>query len=212
MRIKKCEGTEVKEEQSRAIRTVETSKPNAKDIEDTSPRRRFFDHWMDVTLEAIDVLVEICDRLIPELIHDPEVNYGIKIIRRIADDIGQTMRPFAPVKHEMVQISTKGTSRTLCETLFPKRRRGWNPSYESLVALQGLLMYFGHLQGLLLALAPTSQAMWNGAFIEAVNVSLSQVDRQLKWVTQQIGVRSPQTLLVPSTYKDDGNPDSPVIC
>ena len=202
---------EVREEQSRFILGVERSKSNAKDIEDLSPRRRFLDHWMIITLEAIDVLVEICDRLIPELIHDLEVNYGIKIMRRISEDIRSTIQPFVPKEQVEVETTRKGTSRTLCDTLFPEHQQGWNQAYQALVALQGLQMYLGHVHGLLVALAPTSQAMWDGAFNKAVVSSQTQVERQMSWVKQQIAVRSPQTLLVPSHFNGDGNSDGPAI-
>ncbi len=164
---------------------------------------------MFVTLEAVDVLVEICDRLIPTLIHDLEVSYGIKIMRRISEDIRSTIKPYAPGGE--AEIDRKGTSRTLCDTLFPERRRGWNQAYEALVALQGLQMYLGHVHGLVVALTPTTQAMWDTAFNEAVVYCQTQTERQQAWVRQQIAVRSPQTLLVPSTYEDDGNPDSSAI-
>ncbi len=165
LKVEKCSSKsneiapEVREQQSRSILVVEKSKPNAKDIEDLSPRRRFLDHWMIITLEAIDMLVEICDRLIPELIHDLEVNYGIKILRRISEDIRSTTQPYAPTEQVEIETTSKGTSRTLCDTLFPERRQGWNQAYQALVALQGLQMYLGHVHGLLVALSPTSQAM-----------------------------------------------------
>jgi len=101
VKVEKCRNStseaisEVKEQQFRSVQNVESSKPNAKDIKNLSPRRRFLDHWMTITLEAIDVLVEICDRLIPDLVHDLEVNYGIKIMRRISEDIRSAIKPYA---------------------------------------------------------------------------------------------------------------------
>ena len=108
-------GSEVKEKQSLSIQHAELSKPNAKTPKDTLPRRRFFDHWMTVTLEAFDVLVEICDRLIPALIQDLEVNYGIKIMRRISYHIRSMSQPYTPRAGAKVETSRIGISRTLCD-------------------------------------------------------------------------------------------------
>lgn len=130
VKVEKCRNdtseaiSEVKEQQSHSVQHVESSKPNANDIEDVSPRRRFLGHWMTITLEAIDVLVEICDRLILDLIHDLEVNYGIMIMRRISEDIRSTIKPYAPTGQANIEAGSKGTSRTLCNTLFPERRQG----------------------------------------------------------------------------------------
>ena len=201
----------VKEQQSLSDLNVENSKPNAKNIGDSSPRRLFLGHWMTITIEAIDVLVEICKRLTPELIHDLEVNYGIKILRRISEDIRNTIQQYAPKADADIETSRKGTSHTLCDTLFPERRQGWNKAYEALVALQGLQTYLRHVHGLVVALTPTSQAMWDAEFNNAVVSCQSQIERQMASARQQITVRSPQTLLVPATYKGDGNPESPAI-
>jgi ferredoxin-nitrate reductase len=139
------------------------------------------------------------------------VNHGIKLMRRISEDIRSAIKPYAPTIEADTEISSKGTSRTLCDTLFPERRQGWNQAYEALVALQGFQMYLGHMRGLVVALAPTTQALWDTAFNKAVVYCQTQIERQQAWVRQQIAVRSPQTLLVPSMYEDNGDSENPAI-
>lgn len=139
------------------------------------------------------------------------MNHGIKLMRRISEDIRSAIKPYAPTIEADTEISSKGTSRTLCDTLFPERRQGWNQAYEALVALQGFQMYLGHMRGLVVALAPTTQALWDTAFNKAVVYCQTQIERQQAWVRQQIAVRSPQTLLVPSMYEDNGDSENPAI-
>ena len=81
---------------------------------------------MTVTMDAIDVLVEICIRLIPELIHDLEVNYGIKTVRRMSEVIRRTIQHYAPKDQADLDPSRKETSRTLCDTLFSESRQDGN--------------------------------------------------------------------------------------
>ena len=45
-------------------------------------------------------------------------------------------------------------------------------------------MYLGHVHGLVLALAPTSQAMLDGELSNAVVLCQSQIERQMAWVRQ----------------------------
>ena len=90
------------------------------------------------TREAVDVLVVICNRLIPQLIYDLEVKYKYQSIRWISEDIRNTIEPYAPREDANIKTSRKGPSRTLCGALFPERRQGRNQGYEALVALQGL--------------------------------------------------------------------------
>ena len=58
-----------------------------------------------------------------------------------------------------------------------------------------------HVTGLIDALGQTAQALWDKDFVDAVASCKEELARIQAWAKQQIGVRSPQTLIVPATYE-----------
>jgi hypothetical protein len=61
-------------------------------------------------------------------------------------------------------------------------------------------MFLSHLESGFMALVPASWALWDADFIEAVDFNHGEVGRMQAWVKQQISVRNPRTLLVPTGF------------
>ena len=208
VRIEKCKDSSgnvvihAKEQQTPAIHKVEQQKPNAHDIDDNSPRERHLEFHMGATYESINVLLEICDRLLPQLTHDLEISAGVKRLRAMTEKVREVMEPEV-VKYGENKEFGQGVSTALRDAVFPKAGRGAG-AYESLIALQGLYMYLSHLESHLTALTPASQALWDKDFVEAVAFAQTQIGRQQTWVNLQIKTRSPQTLLVPAKPLPEG--------
>ena len=135
-------------------------------------------------------------------------------MRRIATSVRETMAPFdkraeRDPENEASATITHGeyVAKTLHDVLFPDlrqqkgegRAQGWNTSYEALHIMHGLHTYVLHVTGLVDALAPVAQALWDKEFIAAVGFAKDELGRMQAWAKQQIVVRSPQTLIVPAT-------------
>ena len=143
-------------------------------------------------------------------------------MRRIAGRIHDAMRKFdnraeRDPANKMPIGNTYGDSvaRVLKKKLFPsatkegftepaQQRQGWNASYEALYVMQGLHTYVMHVTGLVDALGPVAQAVWDKDFVWAVTFCKKELQRMAAWAKQQIGVRAPQTLIVPATFKSEG--------
>jgi hypothetical protein len=225
VRVKKCHSSTssntndkpiitAREAQTSTIASVSRSKPSAHAITDTSTHKRFLDDWLATTLAAIDILIQVRGTLVPRLVHDLEVVQGMKIMRRIATRVRETMAPFDKLaepgaENEVPTTVTHGkyVAETLRDVLFPDLRQqkgeglaqGWNTSYEALHVMQGLHTYVLHVTGLVDALTPVAQALWDKELIAAVGFAKDELGRMQAWAKQQIVVRSPQTLIVPST-------------
>ena len=76
-----------KEGQSGVIKAAEQSKPEAHNISDDMPRERRLAQWLGATFESIKTLLEVYNRLIPQLTNDVEVNSGIMNISRLAESM-----------------------------------------------------------------------------------------------------------------------------
>ena len=70
--------------------------------------------------------------------------------------------------------------------------------YKVLKTVQSLHMFISNIQAGITALVPTSQALWDAAFTEAVASVGGIMGHMQAWVLYQIKVRSPQTLIVPT--------------
>lgn len=182
-----------KEQQQPAIQKVEKQKPNAMDVTDDIKRERALEYWMGTTFESMDEMLPLLERLEEQMKHDNEIWGGLKIVHRLAENMKDRMQPFVQ-KYGENKVYGRSVVDKLIDML--PQQTGSDP-YHDLKALQGLFMYFCHLESHLMALAPTSQALWDRDFVDAVNFCAEQVQRQKAWVIQQIGVKSPQTLLVP---------------
>ncbi|RYP47391.1 hypothetical protein DL768_006559 [Monosporascus sp. mg162] len=194
---------QVREQQSQAVARV-SSKDAAKTISDddlTNRRRRRLVTWMGNTHETMIQLIDIYEHLIPRLIDDYEVEAGLQVLLRIARGMESKFRPQVDKYGE---DATEGLHRAevLKESLFP-REDSRHTEYEGLDALQGLEMYLGCIASCLNALQPVSQAVWDEEFSAVVSDNMRDLRRMQAWVSKQIKVRAPQTLLVPALPGDD---------
>ena len=199
--------------QSESVKNVAAAKPNAQDVKDTYTRKRFVDDWVETTHYSVDVLIDICDKLIPGLTHDLEIVRGMKIMRRIAGRISESMKPFdkraeRDPENKLPQRDgrkqrTYGDheASTLRDCLFPQMRQGWNQSFEALVTMRGFNTYVAHVASLVDALEPVAQALWDQDFVDAVGFATTELGRMQAWVKHQIGVRAPQVLIVPAPFE-----------
>lgn len=187
---------QIHQKQTAAVESVEKSKPNAQAVKGQDPNIRHLGYWLGATYEAIDVLLDIFDRLLYRILLDKELHAGLNFQRNINQAILDRMSPFVEKYHEKREYG-QTVSKALRDTLFPSQDEKAG-AFETLNLLQGLSMYLAHINGHLAALGPASQALWDKEFIGAVTFATEQVQRQNAWATAQIKVRSPQTLLVPS--------------
>lgn len=160
--------------------------------------------WLGETYETIVQLLQIYEDLIPRLVHhDQEVEGGLQVLHKLAEDMRVRLEPHV---RRLGENKQRGTHRAhvLREALFPSpQEESASPSiaYEVLETLQGLAVYLAHIQSSLTALQPVSMAMWDEEFSEAVGFAQKSLQRMVAWVKQQIQTRSSQTLLVPIVPK-----------
>lgn len=185
-----------KEDQTATVRNVEETKGEAQNVEDTKERERHLEFWLGATYEAINLLLEICETLSSQLVKDHEVYAGLKIIYKIGEGMRSSMEPIV-LRYGERKHYGQSVSQHLRDNLFPADHRTTSP-YEDLVTLQSLHMYLSHVEGHITALIPTSKALWDAEFINSVTFCKTEVSRQLALVKQNIKVKSPQTLIVPS--------------
>lgn len=172
--------------------------------------------WFGTTLESLALFSDACDTSLPSLVHDAEIIGGVRVLKTIADAALTDLEPFAR-KYAAQRQYGKRLAKALGEAVFPWRDESKTASaYGALATLQGLLVFLASTQGHLSGLAPASQALWDAEFTDAVNKAQESVGRCQKWVKQQIGVRAPQTLVVPSRKRwtddeelEEGNQANP---
>jgi len=189
-------GPQVREEQTAAVKKT-TSKDAATvfSTEDLTQRERQMELWLGETYETTVQLLQIYETLIPKLIHDQEVEAGVKVMRTIAESMRARLEPQVQKYGENKQ---RGYHRAhvLREALFPPEDAP-RSTYEVLETLQGLAVYLSHIRSSLNALQPVALAMWDSEFSDAVDYGIECLHRMRAWVKEQLRVRSPQTLLVP---------------
>jgi len=202
VRIKKVEQvsvTEVKEQQTTAIKTVEETKPDATEVPTDEPHReRHIELWLGATNESIKLFAKSCTTMFPQLVNDLEVVSGLKVLATIAN---QTLDVLAPFVEKYHSDSTYGyaVSEGLEKAVFPWHKKDETASsYGTLAILQGLLIYLSNTHGHLLALQPASAALWDKEFVAAVHKANENINRCMAWAKHQITVRAPQTLIVPT--------------
>src|SRR2546429_240108 len=133
----------------------------------------------------------------------------MRVMQQIAMRIRDIMAPFDKCAYRDPTTEVPSTvrhgehvARMLHDVLSPDPlhgkggggAQGWNASYEALYIMQGLHTYVLHVAGLIDALWPVAQALWNKEFVAAVDSAKDELGRMQAWAKQQIGVRSPQTL------------------
>lgn len=196
-RIENPSGTpHIREQQTAAVEKASRKNVPLAPHPETQPKReRKLELWLGETYETLVQLLHIYDDLLPRLIHDAEVDAGLRILRRIAEDARSKLEPHAA---RLGGNRTRGRHRAhiLREALFPPDD-AHESAYEVLEALQGLGVYLSHIESSVTALTPAAQAMWDGEFVGAVGHVKGCLMRMQAWVGHQVGVRSPQTLLVP---------------
>jgi ferredoxin-nitrate reductase len=135
--------------------------------------------------------------LIPKLIQDPEVHGGLRVMRRITQDALNTMSPFVS-KYGATHLKGKSSFQAVHDAVLPSA--DITTDYSSMVALKGLATCLADIEMHFVALVPASQALWDKEFVAAVTKAKGEVERMQAWARQQLMVRAPQTLVVPSRY------------
>ncbi|KXX77641.1 Nitrate reductase [Madurella mycetomatis] len=190
-------GPHIPEPQTAAIqKTAAKDAVNTTDTKDLTNRERRLELWLGETYETTVQLVEIYEKLIPSLIHDLEVEAGLRVLHQIAEGMRARLEPQV-AKYGENQQRGHHRAHILREALFPAPEDPWGGAYEVLEALQGLAVYLAHIQSSVTALLPAAQALWDQEFVAAVENAQGCLRRMRAWVMQQVMVRSPQTLLVP---------------
>lgn len=140
-------------------------------------------------------LLEIYDQLIPTIVHDREIECGLRVLSRMAEG---ARKDLAREVRKLGENQQRGRHRAhiLRNALFPQSNTPHTP-LTVLETLLGLHVYVSHIQGSLTALVPASQALWDAEFQGAVYSAQETLSRTQSWISQQTKVRSPQTLLVP---------------
>jgi len=200
IRIAKASESTASNPQQQASRAAAaaTAKPDASAIHDDWARGQHLTLWLGTTLESLALFSRACDTSLPSLVHDPEIVGGVRVLKIIADAALADLEPFAK-KYAAQRAYGKRLAKALGEAVFPWRDDSKTASaYGALATLQGLLVFLASTQGHLSGLGPASQALWDAEFTDAVGKAEEGVGRCQKWVKQQIGVRAPQTLVVPS--------------
>lgn len=201
VKVEKCKNDagevkiHAKEGQTGAIESASHSKPDAHAITDDSPRERHLKQQLGATFESINVLLEIYDRIIPQLTSDVEVNSGILNIRSVTERMLSALEPHVKRYTQDTKYGHK-ISTIMRDSLF-RLEMNADSAYETLLTIQSLFMYLTHVEGHLVALKMASQALWDHGFIEVVGFCGMQVGRMQAWAKEQLKVNSPQTLVVP---------------
>ncbi|KAF7713009.1 Uncharacterized protein PECH_007245 [Penicillium ucsense] len=200
VRIEKCvqkeTGDEVqaKEMISQAAKQAAT-KVKQEASQQAGERVRRLEVWLGATHEGLETLLDIYKNLLPRLVNDSEVHSGVRELTTITTEMLKTIRPLIERYHESRQFG-RDLCHKLREAMFPKSGDRQDPC-EALSVLQSLQLFVSYVEGHLVALTPTSQALWDDEFIKAVDFCTEQLERQKAWIKQQVKVRGPQTLLVP---------------
>jgi hypothetical protein len=186
----------IREQHSAAVqKTSHKSASTTTTPEDFSNLERHLELWLGETYETTVQLLGIYETLLPSLINDLEVEAGLRVLHRIAEEMRAALEPHVRRYGENKQ---RGDHRAhvLRRALFPPPDSARGP-YEVLETLQGLMVYLAHIRVSVTALLPAAQALWDEGFVEGVTTAQGCLGRMESWVRQQVKVRSPQTLLVP---------------
>ncbi|GKT41512.1 nitrate reductase [Colletotrichum spaethianum] len=203
VRIEKIDASEkpqIPELQSAAEESCSSKGVDVTAVDDSLKRKRHLESWLGETYESVKQLSDIYTNLLPDLIHDLEIEGGVRVLRRITEDVRKRLSEQVDKFGEDVCGGSRKAT-TLREAIFPPIDTQRSP-YEVMETLQGLHIYLSHIEGGLNALIPVSQACWDLDFFEAVQFGQTSMHRMQAWVNQQIMVRAPQSLLVPALVRD----------
>ncbi|GKT65013.1 periplasmic nitrate [Colletotrichum tofieldiae] len=203
VRIEKIEASEkpqFPELQSAAEKSCLSKGTDTTAVDDSLERKRHLESWLGETYESVKQLSDIYTNLLPDLIHDLEIEGGIRVMHRITEDVRKRLSEQVDKFGEDVRRGSRKAT-TLREVIFPPIDTQIS-AYEVMETLQGLHIYLSHIEGGLNALIPVSQACWDQEFFEAVQFGQTSMHRMQAWVNQQIKVKAPQSLLVPALVRD----------
>lgn len=192
-----------REQQTPTVKHVEEQSsefPGPKNYHlDEGKLERMLEYWLGATYKTFQSFDDICQHLIPGLTGaDYEVGEGMRAIHRINNTCIKKLEP--SIKYYGIDEELgHAVSENLKKNIFPNDvlEAIESPAYTTLVVLQGIYLFLGHMEGHMFALQPTSQAAWDKDFADATNFCSVQIERMKAWVKQQMHVRGPQTLLVP---------------
>jgi ferredoxin-nitrate reductase len=151
--------------------------------------------------EAVQELLDIYQDLIPKLVQDSEIEGGLRILSRIVQRMKDSLEGQISRFGEMKKVGRR-RAIILREALFPNEQKQDTP-YTALETLHAVYVYLSFVSGSLRALLPVTQAEWDAEFRDVVIFSQQSINRMQNWVTQQLKVRSPQTLLVPTLQPEE---------
>lgn len=170
---------------------------------DEEPRERFMEYWLGETFSSIETLLDICDHIIPRVQGtDAEMSSAVGTMHRIAQSCLHMLEPIIDKYTTNLKFGHE-RSVALKNMLFPDAITvglSGSPAYDCLVSLQGFAVFLSHIEALVIALVPSSQAIWDPQFIDAIKYVLRQCERMKALVEHQLKSRAPQTLLVPSQH------------
>lgn len=165
------------------------------EVGEDSPRERHLEQWLGATFRALRLLENMYEKLVPKLIHDPEIDSGLRVMRRITTEAINAMGQYVE-KYKAESLKGKSSFQAVHDAVFPSTET--TTAYEAMVALKGLSTCLADVEAHFIALIPASQALWDASFHGAMAKVRKDVERMQAWVKHQLHVRSPQTLLVPS--------------
>jgi hypothetical protein len=151
--------------------------------------------WLGETYESIVCLGDIYSNLTAKIIHNPEVEGGLVVLRKLTEEILAKLTPQVAKYGENKQRG-RNMAHILMNSLFPPEDTPSTP-YEVLETLRALHVYVAHIRGGIVALNPASQALWDNELHKAVLFADHSLERIQDLTQHQMKVRSPQTLLVP---------------
>ncbi|KAK7885848.1 hypothetical protein LTR67_010200 [Exophiala xenobiotica] len=151
------------------------------------PTERFLGYWLGATFASIETLRDICDDLIPRIVHaDYEISSGMVVMHRIITSCIERLGPFT-VKCRIEHPYSQQTSLHLKKRLFPDILAGGisgSNAYDILITLQSFYLFLGYVEGHVITLVPAAQASWDKEFFEAVNFINTQIRRMFAWTKQ----------------------------
>ena len=185
------------EPQTALEREVRERKADAYAVSDNSPLQRHLEFWLGEVNESISSLFHIYSKQIPRMVHDAEIMSGLEVMRKITHETQELLQPIYE-KYDCKRKPGRVVSREVRDTLFPEEDDDQPNTYQALESLLALRVYYSQVEGYLTALVPVSQALWDQDFNNSVTEAINHLQRMMAWVKHQIGVRAPQTLVVPS--------------
>lgn len=170
-------------------------KQNAEDVADKSERKRYLGIWLGETIESMKMLEEVFQKVKEGFSSDFELVAGLNVLSSIAQHAHDALAPIGE-KYKASTSAVESTSSFLRDSISSICQE--SKGFAKLLALHRLSLFLGNIEGEVTALLPTSQALWDANFHQAINQVTEDIGRIKAWVLHMVKVRSPQTLIVPS--------------